>query len=205
MLIFDLGMNAGDNTEYFLRKGHKVVAVEANPVLCRLAEYKFMGRDLTIVNAAVCESDGKKPFYVSENSQWSSLYPNWVKGLVDTIEVPTMTLGTLYKRFGQPWYVKSDIEGADIEVLRQLAGLTAPQYLSVEDCRFGFEYLEMMRNLGYKGFQIIEQNGKPTPFGDDLHWISYSAAVDNYSNTVRHPSGKRIAKPSRWFDIHCAL
>jgi predicted RNA methylase len=36
-LIIDLGMNNGDDAEYYLKKNFRVVAVEANPALCDLA------------------------------------------------------------------------------------------------------------------------------------------------------------------------
>lgn len=35
--VLDLGMHVGDDTAYYLRRGFNVVAVEANPELCRLA------------------------------------------------------------------------------------------------------------------------------------------------------------------------
>lgn len=36
-LIFDLGMHHGHDSEYYLKKGFQVVAVEANPLLCARA------------------------------------------------------------------------------------------------------------------------------------------------------------------------
>ena len=41
MFVFDLGMNNGDDTELYLRSGYKVVAVEANPILCASVAEKF--------------------------------------------------------------------------------------------------------------------------------------------------------------------
>jgi len=32
-IIYDVGMNNGDDCEYYLTKGYRVVAVEANPAL----------------------------------------------------------------------------------------------------------------------------------------------------------------------------
>ena len=34
LLIFDIGCHLGEDSEFYLRKGFKVVAVEANPELC---------------------------------------------------------------------------------------------------------------------------------------------------------------------------
>jgi hypothetical protein len=40
-LIYDLGMNNGDDTDYYLKRGFEVVAVEANPALCQVARDRF--------------------------------------------------------------------------------------------------------------------------------------------------------------------
>ena len=40
-IIYDFGMNNGDDLAYYLKKGTKVVGVEANPELCTLAEKRF--------------------------------------------------------------------------------------------------------------------------------------------------------------------
>ena len=53
-LIFDVGFHNGDVTAYYLCRGHRVVAIEANPVLAEEGRRKFhaeieSGR-LTLVN-----------------------------------------------------------------------------------------------------------------------------------------------------------
>ena len=40
-LIFDLGMNNGDDTSHYLHRGFNVVALEANPTLCESAQKRF--------------------------------------------------------------------------------------------------------------------------------------------------------------------
>ena len=80
--IFDLGMNNGDDTDYYLRLGYDVVAVEANPALCERASKRFPqavadGR-LKIVNAAVWETSGETNFFVNlQNDHWSSIDIGW--------------------------------------------------------------------------------------------------------------------------------
>ncbi len=34
MLIYDVGMHNGADTDYYLKKGAKVVSIEADPQLC---------------------------------------------------------------------------------------------------------------------------------------------------------------------------
>jgi len=37
-LVFDIGMHNGDDTAYYLARGYRVVAVEANPSMCATAQ-----------------------------------------------------------------------------------------------------------------------------------------------------------------------
>jgi FkbM family methyltransferase len=39
--ILDIGANNGDDTAYYLHCGCKVIAVDANPILCRELEDRF--------------------------------------------------------------------------------------------------------------------------------------------------------------------
>ena len=53
-LIFDIGMHVGQDTAFYLAKGFRVIAVEANPLLVRDAEKHFKNQietgQLTILN-----------------------------------------------------------------------------------------------------------------------------------------------------------
>ena len=40
-LIYDIGMHKGEDTDFYLRKGFSVVAIEANPDLCKECTQKF--------------------------------------------------------------------------------------------------------------------------------------------------------------------
>jgi FkbM family methyltransferase len=66
-LILDVGMHVAKDTEYYLAKGFRVAAVEANPELAsagsqRLAKHRENGR-LKIFNVAICEKDGPVVFF----------------------------------------------------------------------------------------------------------------------------------------------
>lgn len=230
-LVFDLGMNNGDDTDYYLKLGYKVVAVEANPALCDKAALRFAaaagdGR-LAIVNAAIWERSGKTSFLVNlDNDHWSSIDPGWA-GREDSacqrIEVRCVTLPELFGRFGVPFYLKIDVEGVDHIVLDQLRGTPAlPARVSVEDCRFGFDYIETLAACGYDGFKLLDQSTVPDladprcghrfpagasgPLGDDIEgeWLPHDEMVEHYATTVRNREGNRLAPRTRWWDIHCA-
>ena len=55
--VFDLGMHNGDDTAFYLERGFRVIAVEANPDLCEQNSVRFkrmLSRgELVIVNKAI--------------------------------------------------------------------------------------------------------------------------------------------------------
>jgi FkbM family methyltransferase len=229
-LIFDLGMNNGDDTAFYLSRGFDVVALEANAALCKIAEERFRSEIddgyLKIVNAAIWETAGETTFYINlDNDHWSSLDVGWAgrdASQCEEVRVRCVTLADLFDEFSVPHFLKIDVEGVDHMVLEQLRGRdTLPQYVSVEDCRFGFQYLETLSSCGFDGFQLLDQSTVPAmidsatgrafpvgssgPFGADLpgEWLSYTEILQSYSNTVRDLAGDRIAPRTRWWDIHC--
>jgi FkbM family methyltransferase len=229
-LIFDLGMNNGDDTSYYLHRGFNVVALEANPVLCERAQKRFRaaiddGR-LTIVNAAIWQRNESATFYVNlDNDHWSSLDIDWAGrdgSRVRGINIRCVTLASLIGEFGSPHYLKIDVEGIDQDVIEQLQGISPlPLFVSVEDCRFGFQYMDALAACGYNGFKLLDQStvrhltdpttgrpfpdGSSGPFGNEIPgvWRSHPEMVSLYSTTVRDFEGKRLAPRTQWWDIHC--
>jgi FkbM family methyltransferase len=229
-LVFDLGMNNGDDTAFYLGRGFKVVALDANPALCENARRRFAGaideRRLTIVHAAIAAESGEATFHVNlDNDHWSSLDMGWAgrdASRCRDIRVPCVTLADLFGKFGVPHYLKIDVEGADQAVLDQLRGTSLlPQYVSVEDCRFGFEFMATLAACGYDAFKLLDQSavgrmtdpatgqvfptGSSGPFGDDLpgNWLSHADMESFYATTVRDRQGNRLAPRTHWWDIHC--
>jgi len=163
-LIFDIGMHTGLDSEWYLAKGFRVVAVEANPTLAKLGAEKFAadigsGR-LIIENVGLADRDGKLPFYVNlDNDEWSSF--NRALGTrqgtrYEVVTVPCITPARLFERFGVPYFVKIDIEGFDHLVVRALGGLkTKPRLASVEDN--GFVSLVELFNAGCRAFKFMDQ------------------------------------------------
>jgi hypothetical protein len=60
-LIYDIGMHKGEDAEFYLRKGFRVIAFEADPDLvrsCRKRLGEFVDRRrLTIIEGAILDSD----------------------------------------------------------------------------------------------------------------------------------------------------
>jgi FkbM family methyltransferase len=75
-LIYDVGAHLGEDSQHYLAKGFKVVAIEANPELAARLRQRFTtemtdGR-FTLVECVISEETGYQTFYVNETlSIWS--------------------------------------------------------------------------------------------------------------------------------------
>jgi FkbM family methyltransferase len=165
-LIFDLGAHHGRDAEYYLQKGFRVVAVEANPAMTaifrqRLSKHIEEGT-LVVVEKALWWASGEElSFYVNaQKDDWSSLFRNWAEKeghKSQEIKVSTVTLSELFDTHGVPYYVKCDIEGADSIFADQLMRETRrPTFVSVEASTL----LLMSKPVvgGYDRIQIVNQS-----------------------------------------------
>ena len=144
-LIYDVGLHKGEDSEFYLSKGFRVLAIEAVPELCELARWRLRTfidcGQLTILNVALTEIKGPLSFFVSggpsawgtANRKWAEWYRD-VKGIQFTeTSVPGIRFSEVLEEFGMPHYLKVDIEGADILCLRGLLSFSErPRYVSIE-------------------------------------------------------------------------
>jgi FkbM family methyltransferase len=224
-LIYDVGFHRGEDTEFYLAKGFKVVAIEAHPALYQAGLQKFThaiesGR-LVLLNVAVAETSGPISFFESDNDVWGSIRRDTAQrnerlgaGWRE-ITVEGMQFGEILRQFGIPYYMKVDIEGADLLCLKALAELDdRPQYISVEaevDALSGIrQEIAALRSLGYVKFKIVRQGHVPLQscpfparegqfvehkfpygssgmFGEEApgQWLSGDQAVERYRKIVR--------------------
>lgn len=227
--VFDLGMNNGDDTAYYLRKGFQVVAVDANPALVTEAQNRFSSEirngQLWVHHVAIWHEYARLPFHISKkNAHWSSLDLGWAsrdKGETETVSVDCVPLEHLFALHGVPKFLKIDIEGADEMIIDQLKNLSyLPAYISVEDCRFGYRYLEKIMALGYDGFKLSNQAavqdqrdeevnhhfafGSSGPMGEQVSgpWHTYGNILIEYEERVRTRDNERRSPAGVWWDIH---
>ncbi|HZA89646.1 MAG TPA: FkbM family methyltransferase [Solirubrobacterales bacterium] len=128
-LAFDIGANIGHRTEAFLALGARVVAVEPNPALSRRVERRLRSSRLTVLSAAVGAEPGRAELHLGISHVYSTLSSEWIARVHDaeaderwagTIMVDVATLDGLIDRYGSPEFVKIDVEGFEVEVLRGL-------------------------------------------------------------------------------------
>lgn len=180
-LIFDVGMHDGADSAFYLAKGFDVVAIEANPALLAAARERFAqeiaaGR-LRLIDAAIAETTGRTHMAVSDSvDAWSSLSKDFIARSEAIgvkyryVEVATVSFPELLATAGVPYYLKVDIEGLDMLVIRGLrSSPDRPAYISIESnvsanhAPFGLvlEELTELSRLGYRSFQYVNQRLSP--------------------------------------------
>jgi FkbM family methyltransferase len=160
-IIYDVGMHNGDDTAYYLQKGCKVVAIEADPALCEQARRRFadrLGDGLEILNIGIAKAPGELDFFVHRRSSVLSTFrPPKDAGNAEIwrrISVPTARLSDIVRAHGEPRFIKIDIEHFDVYALEDLraAGITPPA-ISAE--AHEFEVLVVLLRMGYARFKFV--------------------------------------------------
>lgn len=191
--ILDIGVHNGDDSAFYLAKGFKVVGIEANPRLAAAARDRFAapiaeGR-YQLVEAAIAPRAGTIDFIVNlDKDDWSSTDPRY--GARDgtrheRISVPAIVIESVLERHPDIHYLKCDIEGGDLEVLRgMLRSPVRPRYCSFE--LHDTQYLAYLAALGYTKFKIVNQN---------LNWLTKLPNPPREGVFVEHVFGAHSSGP----------
>jgi FkbM family methyltransferase len=172
-LVFDVGANHGTKTDIFLKLGARVVAVEPDRTNQKILKEKFLmyrlsRKPVVIVGKALSDKDSVETMWIDEpGSAKNTLSRKWVETLKHDDErfgqhhdfshrttVETTTLDQLIESHGLPFFIKIDVEGHEVNVLRGLH--TAVSYLSFEVnlpefAPDGQECVEMLNHLAADG------------------------------------------------------
>jgi FkbM family methyltransferase len=200
-LIFDVGLHKGEDTDFYLKKGFKVVAFEADPDLVAHCRDHFQqpiaDHRLRIIEGAVApEPAGERiAFYKNlQKSEWGTIDQRWVERNEQfgtrsvKIEVGRVDLAEIFRTHGIPFYLKIDIEGADHLVLDELGRFEdRPRYISMEAEKVDFSQLvselNLLKRLGYRTFKPVQQASIPgtriattTLWGEPLHHVFVDGA-----------------------------
>jgi FkbM family methyltransferase len=205
-IVYDFGMNNGDDVAYYLRKGLRVVGVEANPVLCDLCAARFSdaiaSAKLTILNVALVRetSEEQIEFFVHKFNHVLSQVgapPDKIKGDFDAIRVPNRRASDVIKQFGIPHYVKIDIEHFDHIVLEDIfENGVRPPYISVES--HSIQVFALLVAAGYRKFNLVDGITVSMSYGDAK--INTPQGIESYSFKYHSagPFGEDIVSP--WLD-----
>jgi len=220
-LVYDIGLHHGQDTDFYLKKGYRVVAFEADPAnaeVCRrrFAEAIDAGR-LTIIEGAVTEdfsgngSPGEVKFYKNaDHSLWGSTSDDWaIRNEVmgtrnDIISVRAIDFAECIERHGVPHYLKADIVGSETICLRALLKFqNKPDYLSIRSEKLVFRKLEyefdLLEQLGYDRFKVVDQHfddvrpSLPSNNGAKVHTFEEGASGPFGEETLGRWEGRETA------------
>ena len=133
-LVVDVGAHAGNHVRALAAIGCRVIAIEPQPDFARVLRLLF-GRspNVTILERGVSERPGRAQLSISERTPTvTSLAPDWRDERAadadfaqvrwnKSIDVEVTTLDALAAEYGQPSFIKLDVEGSEAAAL---AGLT---------------------------------------------------------------------------------
>lgn len=208
-VIYDFGMNNGDDLPYYLKKATKVVGVEANPELCAFVRDRYReevndGRliilNCVLTDQATCE---KAKFYIHQNYHVLSQFPKPDADFLDKFEPIKLlqrTASSIINEYGNPHFVKIDLEHYDQYVLKEIfLKKIQPTYVSVE--MHDFVVYDILKNMGYRSFNTVDGETVPERY-KDLSFIDINGDECSYSFPYHSagPFGSDITK-SAWLGI----
>lgn len=136
LLIFDIGANHGSKSMIFKDFARSVIAVDPNPDLCYVLKKRFLKyqNKITVVQKGVGSEKSTMPFYIFDDKDaYNTFSKKWVDSLNKDdnynrpkktikliIDVPVVTLDCLISEYGNPDYIKIDVEGFELDVFSGL-------------------------------------------------------------------------------------
>jgi FkbM family methyltransferase len=170
-------MCRGEDTEFYLSRGYRVIGIEANPALVASLHEKFAKEEksgqLIIVDKAIANQTGRVRFVIYPGAlSWGSMSAKFnernaaLGHASQEVEVEAVPFDDVLQKFGIPYYLKVDIEGLDMLCIEALHRFTErPRYVSLETAAtapassvdVGFAELAHLWVLGYRQFKYVDQ------------------------------------------------
>jgi FkbM family methyltransferase len=208
--IFDIGSNNGDDIPYYLMKADKVVAFEANPILCEAISKRFEkeinDERLILERGVLCadkDVNGQKaPFYINKTEDFLSQFPvpdARVAHLFEMVELPVLAVSEIIGKYGTPYYVKLDIENYDHVILSELFRLNCfPTYISAE-YQSDSVLSALLSCSAYQGFKLVDGSSVDEEYSNkQIETIEGVIAKYSFPAHSAGPFGEDIHGP--WYD-----
>lgn len=162
-LVFDVGANFGNRVELFLGLHAKVVAIEPQKKCTDYLKTKY--KDLMIEEVGLGAKNELKIFYEADHSVLSTFSNEYIEKVKDTRhkttiwkkkhEIQIVTLDEMITKYGNPQFIKIDVEGYEYEVLcglNQKVGIISFEYNVPEMAETVVKCIKKLHLLGYNQF-----------------------------------------------------
>jgi FkbM family methyltransferase len=202
-LVLDVGASKGLYTELFLTMGARVLSIEPNPrVYNRLVKRMMeLNRNklhekfnVSCLNRAIGSFPHVANYYIGEVDGLSSLSLDYIKlsrwsafKWKKPISVFVDTLDNLSKVYGIPDFIKIDVEGYEVEVIKGMN--FAPKALSFEfipeDINSIEQCVQMINKLG--NYYYTYTIGLEPDMRFEIPWDTSDTLVKHISCHIREP------------------
>jgi len=158
-VVFDVGANFGNRIKTFLALKTKVVAIEPQSACCKYLRNTF-GNRIDLIEKAVGAKNEVKQMYISNNSAISSFSEDWIESVKQDrykdqewnkgIMIEQITLDSIIDKFGNPAFIKIDVEGYESEVIKGLnkeTKLISFEYTVPEQIAKAIECIKHIKNI----------------------------------------------------------
>jgi FkbM family methyltransferase len=184
-LAFDIGANIGQKTNILLNSGYKVVAFEPNPDLNNKLNRIYKDNDNIIIDSSgLSDNNGINDFFICNSETLSTLSLDFIKNSRFSnkhnwnvkIPINTITLDSAIEKYGIPDFIKIDVEGYELNVIKGLTKLLSNTMICFEWEEENKENIEAivkyLQDIGYNNFSIKEKDD--IYFENELTWLSWN-------------------------------
>ena len=193
-IVFDIGAHTGEKSKNFIKICSKIVLVEPQPECVKILRKKFSNiSKVFILPYGVSSKEEKLILKInSSNTLISTFSSHWDKGRFSNskwdkvISVNTTTLDHLISDYGHPKFIKIDVEGFELEVLKGLSqktGIISFEFTS-EFFKDAIKCLVYLNKLGYKKFNYSEGESRKFSF----KWVSMNEILGEIKNKIKTDS-----------------
>ncbi len=164
-LVFDVGANYGNRVEIFQKLQASIVAVEPQKKCVAYLSEKFP--NIKIENIGLGSKNEIKTFYEADSSVLSTFSSDYIEKVKNTrhkasvwsksTEIEIKTLEMLIEKYGEPKFIKVDVEGFELEVFKGLkhkSGIISFEYNIPELQEEMIACMQQLNSVGYEWFNF---------------------------------------------------
>ena len=201
-LYFDIGAHLGEKSKPFIEKKIRTIMVEPLPICVKTLKRLYSKNSIVkIIPKGLGSKNTKKILSINKQMPTVSTFAkHWKSGRFSNLtwsektQIQITTLDALIKKFGDPQYIKIDVEGYELNVLKGLSkksGIISFEITS-EFFSDAIKCLKHLKKLSYNSFTF--SIGEQKKFFSD--WSDYKTII----NLIK----KEIKKDKLfWADIYC--